>query len=79
MSRCRICSGVGIHSTSCLLKGKPAVQVPLRCEYCGETWLGSVGMVGKKCSSNPVDEPAVVLDDEYDDDPTAGFVIPQDR
>lgn len=53
--------------------------VALRCNYCGETWFGSVRMVGRKCAADPVDEPCVELDTEYDEDPTAGFWIPQDR
>lgn len=38
----------------------PGTTCPLRCLFCGETWIGSRRMIGKACQLDPLSSPSVV-------------------
>lgn len=44
-----------------------APRIPLRCNFCGETWEGTAASIGRLCALNPA--PAGAPGDIYQCDP----------
>ncbi len=49
-------------------------KVAIYCQGCGEVFEGRPEMIGRECPTYPG-----YLMVEHDEDPTAGFIYPQDR